>query len=368
MKCAFRPIAPALNFSLQYEAGYSLTFPADTIHGLSLLLRLRPEAANGKPRYLASRYALPAGGDSAEEAALQVRFALSAGAWRVEAVAIDDAGKACRADWRAEVKRDPAPATKPSQRVRRLTVLVDSQPIHITPALYPPSDLAMLTGALAAVLRVIPADSARLIVFNLAQQKELLRNDTFQPAALPDVVKTIAATQSGTIDYASLQPDLTARFLAGLVNRELGEPDCADAVVFLGAASQERYRIPPGLIVPGASHPPFFYLQLGLLRASDGPRTLGYTPPAGSTFPTPGSRRNCGAPATGGPCMAGPAPPPSSPPVLTGSAPVDDAISNSVAILGGQTIAVSTPKELAKAIGRIAERSQRSARSQRGQW
>jgi len=66
--------------------------------------------------------------------------------------------------------------------------------------------------------------------------------------------------------------------------------------------------------------------------------------------------------------MAGPAPPPSSPPVLTGSAPVDDAISNSVAILGGQTIAVSTPKELAKAIGRIAERSQRSARSQRGQW
>ncbi len=114
------------------------------------------------------------------------------GAWRVEALAIDDAGKACRADWRAEVKADPTPvATKPQQRLRRLTVFVDSQPIRITPGLFPPSDLAMLTGSLAALLRFIPAQSARLVIFNMSQQKESFRSDSFQPAALPEVGKTI---------------------------------------------------------------------------------------------------------------------------------------------------------------------------------
>ncbi len=355
MKCGFKPIAPALNFNLRYEAGYSLTFPIDPVHGpshgLSLLLRLQPEAANGKPMYLASRYDLPGGGDAGEEATLRARFGLSAGAWRVEALAIDDAGKACRADWRADVKADPTPvATKPQQRLRRLTVFVDSQPIRITPGLFPPSDLAMLTGSLAALLRFIPAQSARLVIFNMSQQKESFRSDSFQPAALPEVGKTIEGTQSGTIDYGSLRPQMTAEFVAGLVNRELREPDPADAVVFLGAAGQERYKIPRGMIVTGASHPLFFYLQLGLPRTSGGPHTLGYTPPAGSTIGTPA----CHGPETGGPCMGGPPPPPPGPSLRLSSAPIGDAISDSVAILGGQTIAVSTPMELAKALGRIA--------------
>jgi hypothetical protein len=188
-----------LNFNLRHEADYSLTFPMDPIHGprlgLSLLLRLQPEAVNGKPIYLASRYDIPRGGGAG----------------------------ACRADWRAEGKAD-------------------------------------------ALLRLIPAESARLVIFNLTQQKELF-------------VKTIGATQSGTIDYGSLQPQMTAEFVAGLVNRELREPDPADAVVFLGAAGQDRYRIPRGMIVAGASHPLFFYLQLGLPRTSGGPHPLGYTPP-----------------------------------------------------------------------------------------
>jgi hypothetical protein len=358
MKCGFKAIAPALNFTLRHEAGYSLTFPIDPVHGprhgLSLLLRLQPEAVNGKPIYLASRYDIPRGGDAGEEATLQARFGLSAGTWRVEALAIDDAGKACRADWRAEVKADSTPvATKPQQGLRRLTVFVDSQPIRITPGLFPPSDLAMLTGSLAALLRFIPAESARLVVFNLDQQKELFRSDSFQPAALPEVGKTLGATQSGTIDYGSLQPQMTAEFVAGLVNRELREPDPSDAVVFLGAAGQERYRIPPVMIVPGASHPPFFYLQLGRPRTSDAPHTLRYTPPLGSTFPTPDSRPNCGAPETGGPCMGGPPPPPSSPGLLLSSAPIGDTISDSVAMLGGRTIAVNTPAELAKALEKV---------------
>jgi hypothetical protein len=310
MKCGFRAIAPALNFSLQYDAGYSLTFPMDPIHGpshgLNLLLRLQPDAG-GNPMYLASRYDIPRGGDAGEEATLRARFGLSAGAWRVEALAIGDAGKACRADWRTDVKADPTPvAIKSQQRLRRLTVFVDSQPIHITPGLFPPSDLAMLTGSLAALLRFIPAQSARLVVFNLAQQKESFRSDSFQPAALPEVVKTIGATQSGTIDYASLQPELTTEFVARLVNRELREPDPADAVVFLGAAGQERYKIPRGMIVKGASHPLFFYLQLGRPRTLDAPQApLGYTPPPGSTLQTPDSRQNCGSPETRGPCMGG---------------------------------------------------------------
>jgi hypothetical protein len=121
MKCAFRPSAPILNFSLRYEAGYSMELPArgPSHWTIDTLLRLQLEKAEEKPMYLASRYALPPG--LKEQAILTARFPLSPGTWRIDALAIDDEGKACGASWRAEI-RDPAPvAANLQQKLRRVS-------------------------------------------------------------------------------------------------------------------------------------------------------------------------------------------------------------------------------------------------------
>jgi hypothetical protein len=57
MKCAFKPSAPILNFSLRYEAGYSLELPVRGPNHwiIDTLLRLQLENTQEKPMYMAGR-------------------------------------------------------------------------------------------------------------------------------------------------------------------------------------------------------------------------------------------------------------------------------------------------------------------------
>jgi hypothetical protein len=135
MKCAFSLSAPVLNFNLRYDAAYSLTFSFDPArwqsHWIDTLLHLQPNQATAKPLYMASRYLLRPVLETKQQAVLTAQFPLSAGAWRIEALAIDDQGKACHANWRADLK-DPAPVPSVHpNKLRRIGVFVDSEPIRL---------------------------------------------------------------------------------------------------------------------------------------------------------------------------------------------------------------------------------------------
>jgi hypothetical protein len=82
MKCAFRPSAPILTFSLQYEATtYTLDFPIEQAswqsHKLDTFLRLQLDRADGRPMYMGSRYIPPPRLETRETPTLTARFPLS---------------------------------------------------------------------------------------------------------------------------------------------------------------------------------------------------------------------------------------------------------------------------------------------------
>jgi hypothetical protein len=204
-----------------------------------------------------------------------------------------------------------------------------------------------LAGSLSALLRSLPAESARVAVFNLDLEKESFRSERFQPAELDQAARAIEATEGGMVDYANLQrPQSAVEFLAGLINRELRETDPSDVVVFVGAAGQ-RFRVPRQMIAAGASRPLFFYIQYSTPRY------------AGGSVPAVPTRQICNDGATGGSCLAAPINA-FNPRLRLAPATVRDTISIAVAMLGGQTIAVSTPIEFAKALARIADGAGRS--------
>ena len=51
----------------------------------------------------------------------------------------------------------------------------------------------------------MPTRSVRLVVFNLDQQKELFRQESFSPKALDQVAQAINNVQLGVVDYRVLQ-------------------------------------------------------------------------------------------------------------------------------------------------------------------
>ncbi len=341
MKCAIKPSAPALNFSLNYEAGFILTFPLDSPRGpsgkLNIFVRIGSPKAGEKPFYLATKYDLP-GGPRGDEGMLTGRFGLGSGTWRVDALATDSEGRVCRAGWRAEIKPGPAEAIADSQRpLRRLLILIDAAPIHAAYGRLPEADLDMFIGSLSALLRLFPAQSTRLIVFNLEQRKELYRSDGLQPAALKEIGERIQATSAGTVNYADVQRRPPAsEFLGGLIARDIGNGEDAELVVFMGPAVQDP--IPPErqTIAAAGLHPAIAYLQFRPARNV----TMGPGCP-------PVSREYGGAP-----CR------PMGAQVHLPTIVIRDAISEAVAQLGGMTLAVSDPAELAKSLRDLAHHAQ----------
>jgi hypothetical protein len=150
MKCGFKPSAPALTFSLEYEATYAMDFSVEQSnwppHELDLFLRLQLDQANAKPMYMGSRYLLPRQLEPKETVTLTAQFPLSPGDWRVEALAVDEAGKVCHDSWRVQAK-DLAPIpTNHQQKLRRITVFVASDPIYQKLGSLPSSSIEVLAG------------------------------------------------------------------------------------------------------------------------------------------------------------------------------------------------------------------------------
>jgi len=341
MKCTIKPSAPTLDYSLQYDAGFRLVFPLDPTRGpsgmLNVFLRMRSAGAGEKPIYLAARYDVP-GGPHEDDGMLTGRFGAAAGTWRIEALAIDSIGRVCRADWRAEIKRSPAPARADSHLpLRRLAILVDAAPVHSAYGQFPPQDREMFIGSLSSLLQFIPANSTRLVVFNLEQSKELYRSDGFEPAALNEIREKLQAIGGGTVDYAALQKSpLASEFLAGLIDREMRDSDRADLVVFMGPAVPDQVPLGNYALTGDSPHPVFGYLQLRPARnVNAGPGCPGINSVTG-----------------GPPC------PPRMAQVRLPTFVVQDAISQAIGKLRGVTFVVSDPSELAKPLRDLAHRTQ----------
>jgi hypothetical protein len=364
LRCRMTPVRPWLNFGLRLQAGYLIEGPMDqfsgAVHQLRSVTEITPSAAGAKPVYLANWYhleSLPAIGALAQ---MPGAYLLGAGAYTVRMVVFDETGRACRSEWPVtavwnDLKlRPPIPpntiaefhwaassgASGAAEPVfDRLTVLFDAAPLDARSSQLTAEDTAMLLGALDALLDQIPARSARLVAFNLDQQKELLARDGFTAAGLDELEAALHNQQLAAVDYRVLQNRAgPMETLTNLVNRELRAEKPADALVFLGPTLHTSWHLPKDA-VSSPPAPTCFYFQFhpALTRrpgaeGEPGPsRTQGFGGPGASRSHMPASTPN------GGPVYGA------------------DPIASLVAQLKGHVFSVGTPREFARAVQHVRQ-------------
>jgi len=335
LRCEVTPIKPSLNFSFRFQAGYVVRVPMNQYsgagHGWAMLTRITPEGGQ-KPVYLIGRVRLPSVPKTKTEVEVGGGYLLGEGRYEVKWTLLDDSDRVCRGSWHVDARlgrrerqlnlampRDTVadftlrgrPSGRPGSDDAapiRLTVLLHAAPLFPMRTRLRASDRVLLLGLLSSLLERVPARSVRLVVFNLDQQKTLLRQDAFAPGALGRVAQALNGTELGLVDYHVLQnPRGHVDLLAGLVNLELRAEPPSDVVVFLGPETRYVDKLPAtALEDPIGTAPQFFNLQF-----------RPYFRP-GATLP--------------------------------------DSISQATAKVKGKTIIIRTPADFAKAIEQIERR------------
>ncbi len=292
LRCQVRPIRPSLDFGFRFQAGYVVTVPMDQYsgpgHGWAMLTRITPEGGGRQPVYLASRVRLPPVPKTKVNKEVGGGYLLGEGRYDVNWTLLDDTGRICRSSWRVDARlgrrerqvnlampRDTvADFTLRGRSGRkrgaddaapiRLTVLLHAAPLFPFRTRLRASDRVVLLGLLSSLLERVPVRSVRLVIFNLDQQKTLLRQDAFAPDALDQVAQALNSTELGLVDYHVLQnPRGHVDLLAGLMNLELRAEAPSDVVVFLGPETRYVDKLPPAALEdPTGAAPQFFNLQL----------------------------------------------------------------------------------------------------------
>jgi hypothetical protein len=377
LKCQVRQIRPVLDFSFRFRAGYAVAVPLSQYQGpghrWTMTVRLQ-SGASGQPVYFVDRMRLPNVPSTRVSGEAGGGYLLGEGSYRASFLLRDDQGRACRADWNIEARLgaadrhvklaiEPGTAEEVSLRGKRpvsppgdaplgrLTVLLNAAPVSPRRSTIQAGDAVTLLGALSSLLDLAPADSVRLVVFNLEQQKEIYRRERFTPDRLETVRQAMFDLQLGVVDYQTLQhPEGRVDLLAGLVNRELDEEGRSDAVVFLGPHGRSADKRALEIGNRGAGAPKFFYVEyqrpVALPEAMVRGTGRGRTDRAEALYDVPneiGLRRNSAS----GEMVWG-----LDTPFLAD--PSRDTIEYLVAGLKGKTLVVHTPDEFAKAMKQIA--------------
>lgn len=372
LKCRIAPIHPELDFSFRYRAGYTVRVPFDQYRGAGhrwkIIVQVQPET-DGEPVAFLDEFDLPAVPNSDADGEVEGTYMLGDGRYQAKFQLVDDQGRGCRAQWTItaqpgiwghgvkvavppgtiqEVALRTSLSVSAAPALRRLTVFLHAASSSMNRV--EASDVVTLLSALASLLDLAPAQSVRLVVFNLDQQKEIYRRDNFTPDHIDELQQAMFDLQMGTVDVRTLQNSLGhVDLLEKLAREELHAANRADAVVFLGPHTRFRDKPPANIEQMGQGGPRFFYIeyQSGMLR----PLHKNFIDASGS-LPKGEMEGRRGPPASPAPERS-----PSARSVLLPR----DTIDYLVAGLNGKTLIVQTPGEFGRAVNEVVATSRRAS-------
>jgi hypothetical protein len=380
LRCDVDHSKAALNFGLRLQASYLLQVPLVQYtgpgHAWNILLKVTPEGVGEQPVYLADYLQLPEGMHPEYVGETSGSFVLGEGRYSVKFLAYDDRDRVCRREWQIDagagrsgraikVAMPPntvadlsysAPASEApadSAAPRRLTVLMNGSapyqswlhayyhpdvisPYNDTPEFY--DYRAALLGILSSLLEKFPGTSVRLVVFDLDQQKETLRQDGFTLKDMDKAAHAANDTDHWVVTVSELQ-NRPGRLglLASLIERETDASEKSDLVLFLGPQIASSGNMPPHFLdSEKGAQGRFLYLQYHL-----SPNGVFFAAPP-EMSPNPLGIQGIG--------MAN-IPPPEPP----------DLIELAVARLKGKTLGVHSPVDFAKAVDAIRRRPVKGA-------
>lgn len=373
LRCDINPVRPALTFGFRFQAGYAASVPLAQIRGsghtLTVHTRVTPEGR--EPVYLTKTEALPEVPETKVDVVTGGAFVLGEGTYGLEVLLEDDLHRNCRGSWQLQARRwgserqlkqttppgaveeisesGPLAAdAKPGPRIGRLTILVHAAPLSPNLSALQPDDIQRLEDSMAWLLRELPAQSVRLIAFNLDQRAIIFRKDGFTVDQTGGLTAALRELELGLVDYRTLRDrPLPMDLLLGLVQAELQDPKPAGAMIVLGPRTRMRDDVrTDALGKRPAAIPPIFDLPFEVDR-----RTL----PVHGLNSRVGTRDGMQRP--GAPMPVDPNPP------QTFMTP-QDTIERLVGRLKGQTIPIHNPHDLADAIQHMDQRIPKTAAAQ----
>ena len=272
--CDATPIRPELDYSLRFQTGFTLgplSQFSGTHHLGVIMLRITPDS--GQPAYLVNRLKLPDVSETKRDDRVRATFVVAEGKYNVEMIFGDEHRQLCRSQWRIDARsnawsnksdggKSTLHAAESPSNPGRLTILMHVAPSSLRSAKLPASDAEKLVGSLSALLDQSHARSARLVVFDLEQQKVLFRKDGFVAPDIQGVAKVIDQAQFGAVDYSTFaNPAGATGLLTQLTEEERSQLHASDALVFLGLHMQVQGSIRSGTMKKLQDGPRIFYLE-----------------------------------------------------------------------------------------------------------
>jgi hypothetical protein len=370
LRCGFSPVAPDLDFSLHFNAGYIFRLRADQYqagkHVWMVVTRVTPKDGSGKPYWFFARTRADVVTTAGVTIQVSGAYLLGRGSYTVESTLYDGLGGSCKKEWPVSaslahgqgdtqlalppfaVREAASPLTgdrEPARSGPPITVLLDAAPVAPLSDGLSPHDRNILTLILGAVVGRLPASSVRLVIFNLDKQEEIFRRDGFSADAMREAFKALGSLQLASVDVSVLEkPSGYIDFLAGLINREVRGPAPAPTVILLGPLSRHGGQFPEGMLNPSAAAR-FFYLQLQYERRPHFSRpAIGVVPSSPTYVYTDGQAQGTTGPQTAAPVRK------TVPSLPLPRPPATDIINAAMASLKGTTLVIRTPEDLAKAI------------------
>jgi hypothetical protein len=295
-------------------------------------------------------------------------FVVGEGTYGLEVLVEDDLHRNCRGSWQVQARRwgserqltqtippgtveelfgsGPEPVdAKRGPTIGRLTILVHAAPLSPNLSSLQPDDVQRVVDSLSSLLRELPAQSVRLIAFNLDQRAVIFRKDGFEVNQGGELTAALNQLELGLLDYKVMRDrPAPVDLLLGLAQAELRDPKPPDALIVLGPRTRMHDDVRPdalGMHLAGTI--PVFDLQFQFNRPlvpGQGPNSRASAPDA-MTRPGP---QMTAAPNSQATFMA-----------------AEDTIERLVSRLKGQTIPILAPHDLADAIQRMNQRIARTA-------
>jgi hypothetical protein len=371
---------------LQIQFGYLVELPLSQFpgkgHELWALLQVTPrDTATQAHSFFLRHYELPP--ILATDFSARFGGALQAGegSYDVAVTLFDEQRRSCRAEWqvhvnptreeRAAIRGVPAHSVapiaggisqgpgRPATTVGRMSILVHATSINPGQSVLTAGDIRMLTDALGAVMEELPAQSVRLVIFSLAEQKEFYWQNGFRSQDIDHVAQVLGTIGPGTVDVPALVAAQSLNMVADLLNRELTAAAPPDLIVFLGPPGLANDRSRRSVRAERKRAPPIFYIECAN-RVQDGRREYN-----DSDYGSDGPPRVV---STDGRLMNGSANPTSGPkavtrqPGLGANSNEFNTLRNAVAKLKGKTFVVWRPLDLAEALQKIVSAVNRRSR------
>lgn len=272
IRCKAQKYPATLGFDFRYWTGLDFYIdlkqflPLQRGRRLYVLFRVTPEGR--PPRFFMQRQFIPPAfrlppNVKLEDLHITVGGGvhLGVGKYKVDALTVDQDGRACRANWSVEAKAIAEPLRQepltvevlperkppvPGERRERVAVVANADAFF--PRRYGTKlsarDRSTLIDSIQSLVDTWDSADFSIKVLDLERRQVVLSEEKLEPATFEKIDEALQKVDTQTVDIGSLKRGARGEFISQMVEKHMADWAGYDAVVFIGPAWRWFDRLP----------------------------------------------------------------------------------------------------------------------------